>query len=198
MTKPHAVAPKKPQATMSVLDAIYSRRSVRAYKPDVVDRDTVRLLLDAAVHAPTAVREEPWAFAVVQDKALLRKLSNHVKESMRQLDMEMLHERGHDFVFPENVFYDAGTLIVIYGKPLGPFVTADCWLAAENLMLAARALDLGTCVIGLAASTLNTAAWKRELDVPFELTAFAPIIVGVPSGETPRVGRSRPEVRCWR
>ena len=54
-------------------------------------------------------------------------------------------------------FYGAGTLIVIYGRSKGPLVTADCWLAAENLMLAACALGLGTCVIGAAVDAFNSA-----------------------------------------
>jgi len=56
------------------------------------------------------------------------------------------------FASPEfNIFYDASTLIVICGKAEGPFVVADCWLVAENLMLAACAMGLGTCVGGPSA-----------------------------------------------
>jgi nitroreductase len=87
---------------------------------------------------------------------------------------------------------------VICGKPLGPFVVADCWLAAENLMLAACAAGLGTCPIGLAVETLNTPQWKRELGVPPEMTAIVPIIVGLPAGQTPPVPRKPPEILCWK
>lgn len=80
------------------------------------------------------------------------------------------------------VFYDAGTLIVICAKPMGPFAVADCWLAAENLMLAACAMGLGTCCIGSAVPALNTVDAKAELGIPLDVTAVAPIIVGVPSG----------------
>lgn len=64
---------------------------------------------------------------------------------------------------------------------------ADCWLAAENLLLAAYAQGLGTCVIGFAVSALNTPEWKAELKIPAEMTAVAPMIVGVPAGVTPPV-----------
>lgn len=54
----------KVEKKVSVLDAIHERRSVRAYSPQRLDQATVRRkLLDAAVWAPTAVHEEPWAFA---------------------------------------------------------------------------------------------------------------------------------------
>lgn len=189
-----------PNAAMSVLDAIYQRRAVRSYAPHTIERPIVLKLLDAAVHAPTAVHEEPWAFVVIQDRETLRRLSDKA--------LETLHEREHGihlpgsgarhFVLPENVFYDAGTLIAIYGKPLGPFVVADCWLAAENLMLAARSMGLGTCVIGLAVAALNTPEWKAELNVPVEMTAYAPVIVGVPAGETPATERREPKVLIWK
>jgi nitroreductase len=97
-----------------------------------------------------------------------------------------------------HVFHNAGLLIVIYGKSEGPFVVADCWLAAENLMLAACAKGLGTCVIAFALEALNTPEWKEELKIPGGFTAIAPIIVGVPAGETPPAPRKPPEILTWR
>lgn len=174
----------------SVMDAIYERRSVRAYAARPVDRAAVLQLLDAAVHAPTAMHEEPWEFVVVQDRATLRRLSDRALRTLR--------DREHRFALPENVFYDAGTLIVICAKPLGPFVAADCWLAAENLMLAACAMGLGTCVIGFALEALNAPEWKAELKIPDGMTVYAPIIVGVSAGATPAAGRRKPEVLYWK
>jgi nitroreductase len=184
-------------ATMSARDAIYARRSVRAYTSKPVEHETIEALIDAAIQAPTAVHEEPWAFAVVQDRKLLRRLSDSAKERLRERVKEA-PAAARPFVLPENVFYDAGTLIVIYGKPLGPFVAADCWLAAENLMLAARERGLGTCVIGLSVAALDSAEWKARLGVPPELTAYAPIIVGTPAEEVPPTGRRAPEILCWK
>ena len=96
-----------------------------------------------------------------------------------------------------DIFYDAGTLVVICGEAIGPFVTADCWLAAENLMLAACAYGLGTCVIGFAVPALHDPAIKRELGIPDGTDAIAPIIVGLPRGETPAVARNAPEILRW-
>jgi nitroreductase len=193
----------KSETSISAMDAINHRRAVRDYAPQQIDQAVIRILLDAAVHAPTAVHEEPWAFAIIQDKAPLKRLSDNVKELLVS-GADPIHPllRGHGagrFASPEfNAFYNAGTLVVIYGKPLGPFVVADCWLAAENLMLAAFANGLGTCPIGLAVAALNTPSWKRELDVPAEMTAIAPIIVGLPAGETPPVPRKPPQILSWK
>jgi nitroreductase len=188
---------------IDVRDTIYGRRSVRSYTGQKLDRGTIRELLDAAVHAPTAIHEEPWQFLVVQDEATLKRLSDRAKE-LFAADVRRLHldhgPRGLDaFSQPGfNVFYDAGTLIAICGKPLGPFVVADCWLAAENLMLAARGLGLGSCVIGSAVAALNEAGAKRDLGIPADSTAVAPIIVGTPRGEWPTSRRKAPEILGWR
>jgi nitroreductase len=148
------------------------------------------------------MHEEPWLFAVIQDKKLLDRLSESAKKLVRT-EAQSSNSQGAAHTLqvvdkPDfHVFYDAGTLIVIYSKLQGPFVAADCWLAAENLLLAACAQGLGTCVIGFAVSTLNTPEWKLELKIPAEMTAIAPMIVGVPAGETPPVSRKPPEILSW-
>ncbi|MGC2456440.1 MAG: nitroreductase family protein [Gallionellaceae bacterium] len=179
-----------------LFETILARRSVRAYASDELDRKTIQTLLEAAVRAPTAMHEEPWAFIVVQDRQVLKQLSDRAKP----LFIERLHRShqasGHApdiFSSPDfNIFHGAGTLIVICAKPSGPFVEADCWLAAENLMLAACALGLGSCVIGSSVAALNMQEVKAELGIPDEYSAIAPIIVGVPSGETAATARKEP------
>ncbi len=193
----------KPEVPMSVMDAIYHRRAVRDYTPRTIDQAVIRTLLDAAVHAPTAMHEEPWSFAVIQDKTLLNRLSDSARERVRSeaqaSDSQHAKNSLHLVNAPDfHVFYNAGTLIVIYSKFPGPFVVADCWLAAANLMLAACAKGLGTCVIGFAVSALNTPEWRAELKIPAAMTAIAPIIVGVPAGETPPVPRKQPEIVAWK
>lgn len=187
-----------------VLDVIYRRRAVRSYSDARLDEPTIRALLDAAVHAPTAMHLEPWTFVVIQNKATLKRYSDLAKVGLRaeaakhqglpQADQHLAKLLADpDY----NIFYDAGTLIVICGKAMGPFVTADCWLAAENLMLAACAMGLGTCCIGFAIPLLNAPETKRELGIPKDVTAVAPIIVGVPRATTPPVPRKAPEILRW-
>jgi nitroreductase len=72
------------------------------------------------------------------------------------------------------------------------------WLAAENLMLAAHALGLGTCVIGCSLAALNAPDVKAELSIPSELSAIAPVIVGVPAGETPPTTRKEARILAWK
>jgi nitroreductase len=195
---------------LSVLDAIFTRRSIRAYAPDPLDAATVRSLLDAAVQAPTALRAEPWAFVVVQDRAVLASLSDRAKgrwgeEAAHYRDLHAVGEPALSRTFAErmsdpafSIFYDAGTLIVICARLHGPFVAADCWLAAANLMLAAWALGLGSCCIGSAIPVLNAPDTKAQLGIPAEAQAIAPIIVGVPAKQpVPGVTRQAPQIFSW-
>ena len=96
-----------------------------------------------------------------------------------------------------NVFYDASTLIVICATDGGPYVQADCWLAAENLMLAACDAGLATCCIGFAIPVLNTAEVKAELRIPAEAAAVAPIIIGYASGTVDAPARAQPRILSW-
>ena len=189
-------------AGLNVFETILARRSVRGYREVMVDRKTINTLLEAAVRAPTAVHEEPWAFVIVQDRRTLQRLSERAKplfaEELKRVVTERPGFTVESFAGPDsNIFHGAGTLIVICAKPVGRFVTADCWLAAENLMLAACALGLGSCVIGSALPALNAAETKHELGIPDEFSAVAPIIVGYPHGETPMCSRREPLVLAW-
>ena len=190
-------------AATPVLEVINQRSSVRSYSGEAIDRSAIEVLLHAAARAPTAMHEEPWQFLVIQDKAALRHLSERAKalftEEARRLHTPRGDSAAARFAQPDfDVFYDAGTLIVICTKMPGPFVEADCWLAAENLILAAQAMGLATCVIGSARSALNTEAVRSELGIPMQTTAVAPIIVGKPRGHWPPTPRKQPEVLLWR
>lgn len=175
-----------------VLQVIRQRCSVRAYTPDLLGADTVTTLLDAATRAPTAMHSEPWAFVVVQDIARLHRYSEMAKAGWRGREFAAALLRT-DF----NVFYGASTLIVICARPVGPFAVADCWLAAENLMLAATAMGLGACCIGSAVDALSTASVRDELHIDPTMTIVAPIIVGRAAEPTVPASRKPPEVLAW-
>ena len=186
-----------PKVEMTIFETILARRSVRRYKSRKVDKTTISILLEAAVRAPTTIHQEPWAFVIVQDKALLQSLSDLAKPLFVAEALEQgLAHAGHSFdIFSHpdfNVFYDATTLILICGKTTAPSYAADCWLAAENLMLAACAMGLGTCVIGSALQALNTVETKIKLNIPEKFCVVAPIVVGFPDDEFSQVMRKNP------
>ena len=139
----------------------------------------------------------------MQDHALLQRLSDLAKpifvEEVRHRNLQGTSHSFDHFTRPDfNIFHDADTLIVICAKPSSPFVAADCWLAAENLMLTARTIGLGSCVMGSAVATLNIHKVKAELGIPDEYNVIAPIVVGVPSGETRATLRKEPLILSWK
>lgn len=186
--------------TTDVLEAIHGRRAVRAYTPEPVGEAAIRLLLRAAVQAPSAMNAQPWGFVVVQDRERLRRWSEWAKAQLlaqSPTDPKSGRYRGLLADPAYDIFYDAGTLIVICAPQDSPWAQADCWLAAQNLQLAAFALGLGTCCIGFALGVLNAPEVKAELSIPADMRAVAPLIVGTPTAPPPPVPRAEPVVLSW-
>lgn len=185
---------------MEVIDAIHQRRSVRRYLDRDVETEAVRKIIDAAIQAPSGLNQQPWAFAVFHGHQRLKDYSNRAKRyliSHYPTTFEP-HPRTQLYEDPDyDMFYGAGTLIVIYAIPGKLDAAEDCCLAAENLMLAAHALGLGTCPIGFARPWLDLPETKRMLDVPEHYHAIFPLVVGYPDGEPEPVPRRSPEIATW-
>ena len=64
---------------MELLEAIKGRRSVRDYTSETVADATLRELIDAAIHAPSAMNQQPWSFVIVKNQALLADISEKAK-----------------------------------------------------------------------------------------------------------------------
>lgn len=186
---------------MELMEAIRARRSFRAYKTDPVSRETIELLLQAAVLAPSGMNQQPWAFGVVTDQTLLKSYSDRVKKMLlgKMTEWPWLERYRDLFTNPDySVFYNAPALVVIYGLIQSPIAQTDCTLAAENLMLAAADVGLGTCWIGFATELLSSQEVKGSLGVPSEYSVVAPIIVGYPDGPPPDREKNPPEVLFWK
>jgi len=185
---------------MNVLEAIEARRAVRSYSSRVVEETTIRSLLHAAVRAPNALNEQLWIFAVIQNTTQLRRWSDRAKRLLLEPPSSDPKARHYNPMLADpnfNIFYDAGTLVVIGSKERQTYTDADCWLAAENLMLAACDVGLGSCPIGFAVPVLNTREVKEELHFPASAVAVAPIVLGYASAATPAVPRREPQVVTW-
>lgn len=188
-----------------MFSAIYERRAIRVYSGEAVSRSQLDALIDAAIHAPSAINAQPWAFVVVKEAGLLDRYAEEAKalllavpappevtnSGLPDLDRlrQMVAEPGY------SLFHGASTLIVIYATSAGG--VPDCFLAAQNLMLGGWALGLGTCPIGLATPLFNREAIKKELDIPPDWRAALPIAVGHPSGAVAPTPR-RPAIVKWR
>jgi len=182
---------------MDVGDAIYHRRAIRDYSTEPVDGATIRMLMETATQAPSAMNLQPWAFAVVQDRNVLARFSEQAKAYLLKTvaagdALAPYRERFRDPNF--NIFYDAPALVVICATSSATQAAEDCALAAQTFMLAAHAHGLGTCWIGFARPWLNTPAGKAALGIPDHYAPVAPIIIGHPSGAAPAHPRRSPEI----
>lgn len=187
---------------MDIFAAISGRHSIREYTDQAIDEQSIRRLISAAILAPSAVNQQPWTFTVVRDQQLLDSVSRDAKAYMiatTAADVASGDRAAHaqsmlnDPAF--QIFYHAPALILICASAPGSWITEDCALAAENLMLGAHALGLGSCWIGFAQSYLNTPGGKRQLGLPDSWVSVAPIIVGHPRSSPAAVPRKDPEIR---
>ncbi|MCW2277522.1 nitroreductase family protein [Heliophilum fasciatum] len=185
---------------MELLEALYTRRSVRRYTDQPVTKETIEQLLQAATQAPSAMNFQPWAFLIIQDRAKLAEFSTQAKALLLTLLEQAPNLRRYETALSNpkfNIFYEAATLLVIYGKPESHRTIVDCSLAAQNLMLAAHALGLGTCWIGFAQPLLDQPDIKASLGVPADYQVVAPIIIGYPQGKMPAPEKKPPEIIAW-
>lgn len=188
-------------ADVGLTDAIFQRRAVRSYSPRPVEADTVQKLLLAAVQAPSAMNQQPWVFAVFHGRKRLLEYSERAKRHLVATYPATfeLHSRSELYEDPAyDVFHGANTLIVIYATAGRLNPNEDCCLAAENLMLAAYGMGLGTCPIGFARPWLDLMETKRELDVPEHYHAVFPVVVGYPAASSKPTPRNAPLVVSWK
>jgi nitroreductase len=181
---------------MELTQAIYGRRSTRAFSKQQVTKSLLERLIDSAIQAPSARNQQPWEFVIIQNIPLLDQISESSKAHVRGTEKGLLALHPHDTLNDPDfhIFYHAPALIVISVEQ-GDWAVENAALAAENLMLVAHANELGTCWIGLAQDWLGTADGRRACGVPEGFLPVAPIIVGHPAGDVPSVPRNQARLR---
>lgn len=185
---------------MTLSEAIASRHSVRQYSDAPVERADIEKLLAAAVLAPSAMNSQAWAFGVIQGKDRIQQIGERAAAAMLQeLDRKGVTGPMRDRLSKPGFspFYGAPALIVIYATKDDQFGPINCSLAAQNVMLTATDLGLGTCWIGMAAELFGCPEVKADLGVPPEYRAIATLIVGHPAGEIPAKEKNPPTVLFW-
>ena len=186
---------------MDIMEAIYTRRSIRKYQNQTIPKELMQKLLEAAVMAPSGSNAQAWAFAVVQDPGLLKSYSDRAKVIFLEILRKYSDPQNYidTLANPEfNIFYDAGNLVVIYGDSKNPTAVTDCSMAAQNLMLAAHAARLGSCWIGFSGPFFDSEECKKELGIPEHFKAIAPIILGYPEVVPESYKRESPQVLVWK
>ena len=146
---------------MDAIEAILTRRSTRNYRPDAVEAEKLEQVLNAAKQAPSGGNSQTNHFLVIQNSEVICKLAAMAQEAFARMEITedtykslknsiTLSKRG-SYVF----CYNAPVLIVVANQKDYGNNMADCACAIENMMIAANALDLGSCWI-------NQLKWLNE------------------------------------
>ncbi len=159
------------------LGHLFHRRSIRVYEAQDVGDETVRDLLEAAMAAPSAVAKDPWDFVVVRSAEMRAKIAEGLPNG------KMLAHAPVGFVI-------CGDLGRAHDGQLS-YMLQDCSAAIENLLLAADALGLGACWLGVHPRQERVESIRSLLNIPQSSIPVAAIAVGWPAETQPPRTRYR-------
>ena len=161
----------------TVLDVIKARKSIRAYQDKALPKDIVKSILEAAMHAPTARNLQELEYKVITNKTLIGELSEGIAKAMQS---EGLPLKGPPGAKP-NFFYSAPLLILITAPKDNFWAMGDAGLAAQNIMLYATSIDLGSVFIGMAKLIEKDKALLKVLHIANDKEIVAAVICGYPA-----------------
>jgi len=179
---------------LDLFEAMYSQRAMRRLKTDPVPDELIWKLLDAAIRAPSGGNRQPWNFIVIRDEATKKQISTWYLDSwntaygpMRKAAMSV-PAAAKTFASADylaNHLAEAPVLIIATVNhagvaPVSP-PGASVYPAVQNLMLAARALGLGTTLTTLHRAHEDKV--KALLGIPDGVETMALIPVGWPKGK---------------
>jgi nitroreductase len=131
------------QKKSGVIDAIEARRSIRAYKDTPVEREKLQLLAECGVKAPSAMNRQEWEVRIVDSKEWIDNCTSAYLKAVEGTD------KAKYMLTPtfKNIFRNAPAVIFV-AAPEGLFAGENVGCLAQNIMLAATELGLGTCFLG--------------------------------------------------
>ena len=205
---------------MDLFEAIDQRKSIRAFRPDPVPRETVEEILGYGLKAPSAINLQPWEFIVVMDEERQR-LSRMLIKSYREKQIscspgnvkplsQTFSRRGIESFQVMNPclekmgltfdrFVNEGSCN-FYGAPVAMILCLDNAFSKARLVdigiilgyltLTALGFGLGTCPIGLISAYENEI--KEHLDIPDNKDVVIGLAMGHPDFDNPVNGFKTP------
>lgn len=146
----------------AVVEAIMNRRSIRAYKPEQIDQAQLDTIIQCGINAPSALNKQSWEVRVIQNADLLAAINNRFVENAKGKTLQGSAAKSQEPGF--SVFHGAPTLIIVARDKSNSYSAVDCGLFAQNILLSAQSMNIGTCVIGNMASILNDPGSKEFLE----------------------------------
>ena len=166
---------EEPPLDNAVIQAIMGRRSIRKYLDKPVEREKLAVIAECAINAPSGSNRQPWVVRIVENQELLAEI-NEVYKEVHAVQLR------RDKTF-KNMFRNAPNVIVVCTPEKGGG-EVDAGMLAENIMLAAHSLGLGTCCLGGIVRFLRTSDKAQffvdELQIPIDYKINFLIAIGYP------------------
>ena len=164
----------------AVIETIMTRRSVRKYQPQAVNRDTMQTIVECGINAPNAINRQAWEVRIVDNPEVIQKLTDlYLKDNPKEAD-------NPNF---KNMFRNAPTVAFIANDTTFAYSPVDCGLMAENMILSAWSMGIGSCCLGGPArfmtSNAEAAAYLKEMGFSENYELLLCIGFGYPA-ETPK------------
>ncbi len=154
----------------SKLSLIFSRRSVRKYQEKEIPDEMLTDILEAAMAAPSAVKKDPWHFIVVKKEETLKQIASLLPNG------KMLARAAAGIVV-------CGDIEKAHDQ-LESYMLQDCSAAIENALIAANALGLGACWLGVHPRKDRMEGLCKLFNLPPHIIPISAIALGFP-GEHP-------------
>ena len=172
-----------------VMNTILHRRSIRRFNDRQIEEPALRQILQAGLYAPSAGGRQGVIFAVCQNREINERLGK-IKRANSNPHMA----NGDNYVSREqpsiaddpkliNAFYGAPTVITLFAPKNFLFSQEDCAAAAENMMLAADSMGIGSCYIGQGWTAFADPYGQeklREWSIPTDHYAVMQLLLGYP------------------
>ena len=166
---------------MDISEAIAKRKSVRAYLDKLVLADDLEKIVEAGRWAPNS---GPFQISVIRNAGLRQKINDRTLDAMVRSDNEFLQQRAS--LPGYQPIYGAPVLILLSGSADAPHSLRNTALAAENMLLEATGLGLGSCYLFTPTLALNGESNRdlaQEAGIPDGYALQCAVIVGYAAAE---------------
>ena len=130
--------PQQAEETNAVVETIMTRRSIRNYKQIPVGRDTLNAIMECGIYAPNGQNKQSWEVRVVDNPELLAEMSQAMGDAHPDMPGG----------FAKGCFRGAPVMTFIARDLSYDFSPYDCGLLAENIMLSAWSMGVGSICLG--------------------------------------------------
>ena len=147
------------QNKSGVVAAIEARRSIRAYKDTPVEHEKLQLLAECGVKAPSAMNRQEWELRIVNSKEWIDGCTATYLNAVEGTGKADYMKNAPGF---KNIFRNAPAVIFV-AAPEGVFAGENVGCLAQNIMLSATELGLGTCFLGSVQMMFAEPAMKEYM-----------------------------------